>query len=158
MVSTAKLRFSSLASRVFRRQKERQHLHMRSTAIPLFSRLSHVFPINYICQVGARNSVSRWVVHAWTKSRSECRFTQNRSPFLRDSVGQQRGRERERETAANATTYPVDVGAGHRKTYNLTNRDRTRCAKRSFDLFSRTSIITGIFVRTSTLHVEFACN
>lgn len=50
------------------------------------------------------------------------------------------------ETTANATTYPVDVGAGHRKTYNLTDGDRVRYAKREFDLLSRASIITGIFV------------
>jgi len=53
-------------------------------------------------------------------------------------ANRQKGREKEGrehlydETVANAATYPVDVGAGHRKTYNLMDGDRARrCAKRA---------------------------
>lgn len=137
--------------------------HLSPLSLSLFSR---VFPINYICQVGTRNSASVSPCTREPRAAANADLRKIGARFW-ETVGQQTAREkRERgkgthlydETAANAATYPVDVGAGHRKTYNLTDGDRARCAKRVFDLFSRASIITGIFVRTSTLPVEFACN
>lgn len=139
IASAAKLRFSSslaVRDRVFRRQKERQHLHTRSAAISFLSSPSCFSDKLYLPSRCEELGLGE-PMHARTESRGECRFTQNRSPFLRDCwpTGREEmcvsvfEREREREgrehprdeTAANAATYSVDVGAGHKKTYNLTD-------------------------------------
>lgn len=102
ILSAAKLRFSSsLAARdrVFRRQKERQHLHTRSAAISLLSLslLSRFSDKLYLPSRYEELGLGE-PMHARTESRGECRFTQNRSPFLRDcwptdSEGEERRRE-----------------------------------------------------------------